>query len=128
MRLEPHHLGIDVSDLDTSLAFYEKLGFERLRVFSAEGGLSIAFMRLGALQLELFAYDRPLPARASGRCLGLRHLALSTDDIERDMRDLKAAGLVREDAETRDLPNGMRLLFFPDPDGTEIEILQQPAS
>jgi catechol 2,3-dioxygenase-like lactoylglutathione lyase family enzyme len=126
MRLEPHHVGINVNDLERSMAFYEKLGFERTRIIPSEPGLTIAFMRLGALSIELFAYAEATAAPArEDHSLGFRHLALRTDDIETTVAELQAAGAVRRDAAIRSLPNGMRLVFFPDPDGVEIEILQE---
>ena len=127
MELQPHHAGINVSDMERSIAFYGMLGFRQVSRSAAEPGLEIAFLRLGALKLELFAYERltPAPVRESTHAIGFRHLALATDDIERDAAELKAAGVVPEEAAVRELPSGVRLLFFDDPDGVEIEILQE---
>lgn len=127
MPLEPHHVGINVADLDRSLAFYEALGFRRTSLRQTRPDLAIAFLALGPLSVELFAYTPAPPAAEPARpCLGFRHLALRTDDIERDAEEFKGLGLVPEDAEIEELPNGMRLLFFPDPDGVELELLQEP--
>lgn len=124
MDLTPHHVGIIVSDLDRSKAFYAALGFEQ-GVEHVSEDKTISFMQLGLLQVELFAYRDAVPAaQGPDRVLGFRHLALETHDIDSALDELKSAGIVPEDAGIRDLPGGWRLLFFDDPDGVEIEIKQ----
>lgn len=124
MDLTPHHVGIIVSDLDRSKAFYAALGFEQ-GVEHVQEEKTISFMQLGPLQVELFAYREPVPAAGPpARTLGFRHLALETHDIDGALAELKAAGVIPEDAAIRELPGGWRLLFFDDPDGVEIEIKQ----
>ena len=58
-----HHLGISVPDLDASIQWYgEKLGFELERKFRIEAiPASCAFIRNGALRIELFMPDQPKP-------------------------------------------------------------------
>lgn len=124
MDLTPHHVGIIVSDLDRSKAFYRALGFEQAAEHISEDK-TISFMRLGSLEVELFAYREPVSAAHSPeRVLGFRHLALETHDIDAALAELKTAGVVSEDAAVLELPAGWRLLFFRDPDGVEIEIKQ----
>lgn len=122
--LRPDHVGIVVSDLERSKGFYRTLGFvdgdERI---TADKTLS--FMRLGELEIELFAYDESVPApELPERVLGFKHLALETQDIDAAFAELRAAGVISEDIAIREVPGGWRLLFFPDPDGMEIEIKQ----
>ena len=124
MDLTPHHIGIIVSDLARSKAFYRALGFEQAEERVGEDK-TLSFLRLGALQLELFAYVEPVPAaEVLPRALGFRHFALETHDIDTVFAELWAAGILPEDAAIRELPTGWRLLFFNDPDGVEIEIKQ----
>lgn len=124
MDLVPHHVGVVVSDLERSKRFYSALGFVLAQERVAEDK-TISFMRLGPLQIELFAYREPVPpAGGPERVLGFRHLALETRDIDATLAELKAGGLVTADAKVRELPDGWRLLFFRDPDGMEIEIRQ----
>lgn len=124
MNLRPDHVGIIVSDLGRSKAFYSALGF----VQGAEhvtDEKTISFMRLGAFEVELFAYREQVPvADVRRRAPGFRHLALETDHIDDDLRELRSLGVVPDDAAIRELPDGWRLLFFNDPDGVEIEIKQ----
>lgn len=122
--LRPDHVGVVVSDLERSKAFYRVLGFVDgdERVMSDK---TLSFMRLGVLDIELFAYNEPVPApELPERTLGFKHLALETHDIDAVFAELRAAGILPEDASIRELPTGWRLLFFNDPDGVEIEIKQ----
>lgn len=124
MDLIPHHIGIVVSDLARSKAFYSALGFrqEQERVSADK---TISFMGLGALKVELFAYSEAVPAaELPSRVLGFKHLALETQDIDTALAELKTAGVVAADASILELPDGWRLLFFHDPDGVEIEVKQ----
>jgi glyoxylase I family protein len=125
VSLEPHHVGIVVSDLGRSKAFYGALGFKTV-LETGDSNKSIVFMGLGDFQVELFWYrETPDGVERLGRRLGFRHLALRTEDIDAELERLRGAGVVREDAAIRDTPGGWRLLFFEDPDGVEIEIMQE---
>lgn len=124
MRLHPHHVGIIVSDLERSLAFYSALGFEP-GVRNSDDAKTIAFVVLGGLELELFHYaETPPRVECEGKVIGFRHLALRTDDVDAALAELKAAGVVAPEIEVREVPGLARLVFFPDPDGIEIEIMQ----
>lgn len=124
MDLAPHHLGIIVSDLERSKAFYGVLGFEQVSERVGEDK-TLTFLQLGGLQLELFWYREPVPAAGvTGRVLGFKHLALETQDIDAAFAELRAAGVLPEGAAIREIPPDWRLLFFNDPDGVEIEIKQ----
>lgn len=124
MQLEAHHVGIIVSDLARSKAFYEVLGFETLTERD-DGTKTICFLELGGFKLELFAYREAPPAVAcEGRAIGFRHLALRTEDMAGTVEELRAAGIIGLDTEPHEIPGLARLMFFRDPDGIEIEITQ----
>jgi len=129
MNLQPHHVGIVVSDLERSTGFYRALGFEVVKDLPSEdGSRAIRFIRLGEFEIELFWYEMPaapvVPPAGKGQ-LGFRHLALRTSDIDATLSSLKALGVVPEELEARKLPIGYSILFLSDPDGLEIEIMQE---
>ena len=126
MHLTAHHVGIIVSNLDKSKAFYAALGFQIVSEVS-DGTKTICFLRLGGFNLELFAYDEPVPQApvAEGRALGFRHFALQTSDLDTTLTELKGLNLVPADATVREVPDIAKLFFFEDPDGIEIEIMQE---
>jgi catechol 2,3-dioxygenase-like lactoylglutathione lyase family enzyme len=128
MQLHPHHVGIVVSDLEASTEFYGALGFTTVSDNQwPDDSRAIRFLQSGTLQLELFWYadTPPAPSLASGKQLGFRHMALMTDDVDVALAELKAAGVVPTDVESRDVPLGYRIAFFNDPNGLEIELSQQ---
>ena len=133
MQLQPHHIGLVVADLGRTTAFYEALGFRIASDLPAEdGSRAIRFLEMGGFQLELFWYAEPAqsdveptPAPAGKGRLGFRHLAFRTDDIDESLARLKQLGFVPADLEVRVVPIGYKLLFLSDPDGVELEIMQE---
>jgi lactoylglutathione lyase len=126
MPLRTGHTGLNVTDLDRSLAFYrDVLGFTLLTE-GKEDGRRYAFLGDGdgSLVLTLWQqaegpYDR---ARA-----GLHHLALTADSstrVEEYQRALTAHGV--EFAYEGVVAHGEGAasggIFFHDPDGTRLEI------
>ena len=130
MQLIPHHVGIVVSDMDRSTAFYEELGFETTAFMPADdGSKAIKFMALGPIMVELFWYaqtpEASAPLGRGERRLGFKHLALRTEDFEGTLAELKAKTLVPRNAVTREIPGRFKLVYFEDPDGLEIEVMQE---
>ncbi len=124
MDLVADHVGIVVSDLEHSKSFYRTLGFTDgdERVMADK---TLSFMHLGDLAIELFAYKDTVPAPdLPERVLGFKHLAFETRDIDAACEELRRAGVIGEEIAIREMPGGWRLLFFPDPDGIEIELKQ----
>ena len=131
MHLTPHHVGLVVADLARTTAFYEALGFRIVSDLPAEdGSRTIRFLELEGFQLELFWYAEPsepssAPVPAGKGQLGFRHLAFHTDDIDGVLAQLKTVGLVPAATEVRVVPIGYKLVFLTDPDGVELEIMQE---
>ena len=131
MNLQPHHIGLVVRDLARSTAFYEALGFRIASDLPAEdGSRAIRFLELEGFSLELFWYaepaePQPASAPAGNGQLGFRHLALRTDDLAAALAELKSLGLVPADLKIRVVPIGFKLVFLSDPDGVEIELMQE---
>lgn len=125
MTLRTGHIGLNVTDLDRSLAFYrDVLGFAVLGE-GKEEGRRFAFLGEGPAPV-LTLWQQAEGAYDSGRA-GLHHLALEAESIERvrayeeALRAYGASfqydGVVahREGAASGGI-------FFHDPDGTRLEI------
>ncbi|AYC41206.1 VOC family protein [Streptomyces griseorubiginosus] len=125
MTLRTGHIGLNVTDLDRSLAFYrDVLGFTALAE-GKEEGRRYAFLGDGdTLVLTLWQQaGQPYgPDRA-----GLHHLAFEADSIER-VREyeeaLRAFGadFAHEGVVAHREGAGSGGIFFHDPDGTRLEI------
>lgn len=119
------HIAVKVSDMGRSLDFYVgKLGFpEMLRLNYADGSLFLVYLRITDTQyLELF--PNGIGDRAPGReAVAVNHFCLTTDDIERTLRELARAGIPL----ARELKLGAddnRQAWIEDPDGVRIEIME----
>ena len=109
-----HHLALIVSSEDIVM-FYKKFGFKEFK--RIERNLDTVFLLQGyGIQLELFV-DASHPLRSMPEPLGLRHIALKVDDIEKVIEDLSlVSSLIMNDWV------GARCCFIKDPDGNTIEL------
>ncbi len=92
-----HHIGIAVSDLETSIASYKRdLGCSvTLRETIAESGVMLAFLELPNTRLELLTPTREgttLAKFLASRGPGLHHLCYEVRDIVGELAKFKAAG------------------------------------
>lgn len=142
--LRVSHLGICVSDWRRSLRFYsELLGFRYVRELERAGepaatlhelpdvAYRAIYLEREGLRIELLHYDRPEarsgPIPRPMNQLGFTHLSLRVDDFEGLLPRLEAAGVeVLERTRIRIPEAGVHSVFIADPDGTRIELVQQP--
>ncbi|MFL5995043.1 MAG: VOC family protein [Streptomyces sp.] len=125
MTLHTGHIGLNVTDLDRSLAFYrDVLGFTPLAE-GKEEGRRYAFLGDGE-NLVLTLWQQAEQPYASQHA-GLHHLALEADTIEkvREYEEaLRAYGVdfAYEGVVAHREGAGSGGIFFHDPDGTRLEI------
>ncbi|MBT8163166.1 MULTISPECIES: VOC family protein [Arthrobacter] len=132
IKYRPHHTAISVRDLDASLAFYTALGFVEVNRTNFDGA-TLTHLQLDEYALELFAYgkNKHLPPLSPGfgndlDVIGLKHLALATDDIDATLAQLRRQGLADDTVEVGALPDGKaKWVFIQDPDGLWVEFLQE---
>ncbi len=114
------HVALHVSDLDRSVAFYERhFGFKKYFQNAASGGMQIAYLKLGDTVLEL-------THRSDGSMTGF-HFCLETDKFDEAVAELQKKGveLVRapHDTAAREArEKGWRRVVFRGPDGEQIEL------
>lgn len=118
------HLGLRVTDLDSSLAFYTALGYAEVgRVPDTDFG-SLTMLQLPDdpfVSLEL-VHDPARPVTDTG---AVNHLVVQTDDLDATIGDLAAKGVTAEPSE--EPGPGIRISWLTDPDGYRIELVQWPA-
>jgi lactoylglutathione lyase len=142
----PHHTGIQVADLERSIAFYrDVLGFElifqwnpqaeyiRTIVGYPDADIHAAVLRMpnSEVFLEILEYRNVEKAPVDTRTAnpGTAHMAFFTDDCDALYAELRAKGVssVSEPVTPTIGPNqGGRAVYMIDPDGIRVEFIQTP--
>jgi len=136
--LTMHHVGIDVDDLDASIAFYSRaLDLETSYEFDIpEMALRGVFLTSTAgWTIELFKRDRG--AKPHGRppdhdlahdMLGIGHFCLHAKDIQATFEKLLAAGATSTLEPTQSPNPNFVIAYLADPEGNLIELIAESAS
>jgi catechol 2,3-dioxygenase-like lactoylglutathione lyase family enzyme len=142
-------VAITVGDMDRSVEFYSTvLFFEKVSDVQASGpaierllgvagtGVRVVTMRLGSEKIELVEYlgrkGRPVPVDARSNDRSFQHIAIIVNDMDQAYLWLRRHNVTQISPEPQRLPDwnpnaaGIRALYFKDPDGHALEILQFP--
>ena len=121
------HVGLRVSDLHRSLAFYTAVGYTVVGTVEGTGFGSVTMLRLPGdsfVTIEL-VHD---PARgAVDLGTGINHLVVQVESLDELLADLAAPGIAAEPPAMPAGPAGPRTTWITDPDGYRIELVQRPA-
>jgi lactoylglutathione lyase len=118
------HTCYRIGDIDRSVAFYEKLGFEESgRMPIGDEAINV-FMNLpGEEPILEFTYNHGIAEYEHGT--GYNHIALAVDDLDATLERLAAEGIEPEKPPYR--PGGRTeghfICFLRDPDGYRIELI-----
>ncbi len=118
------HVGLKVSDMDRSLAFYcDGLGMELLRRKELGPGAASAVVRVGSQEMNLFSEPAFNAPRVGDNPTGMDHFCLEVEagSVEELMAALGRAGIpiAKPPVRRRD---GVSL-FVSDPDGVRVELI-----
>jgi len=140
------HISVTVSDMERSLAFYrDLLGMEQIETHRLEGetiskmaGKEDVIMEVVRLQapespgmlLDLQEYVRPQGKVSDGKLgdVGHSHICFGVPDMAQAYQELKAEG-VKFVSEPVSFDLGwavVHVVFFEDPDGYILELMQVP--
>lgn len=123
MILGAHHIALYTADLDRLRDFYVNLlGLAPAGRFT---GQPILFLDAGGTLIELVGEKAPAEPRGQGWA----HLALRVASVDAAHAELSARGVPFHVA-PKDFPPGaptVRLAFLRDPDGNEVELVEQLA-
>jgi catechol 2,3-dioxygenase-like lactoylglutathione lyase family enzyme len=114
------HFVLTVADPEATVAFYERLGMERVEF--ADGRLAVSF---GRQKINLHQAGRPIQPHARRPTPGSADLCLLVDGtLDEVERELERAGVVFELGPVpRTGANGpIRSLYLRDPDGNLVEL------
>ena len=120
------HTRIRVSDLDQSIGFYSKLGFEcTRRNDKSPAGNQLAFMELEGNEHFLELTHSPdfkveFPEDLMHTCVGVPDIIAYCDKLENDGIEIWP-----EDWRNKFGSGEMKMAFVTDPDGYEVEILER---
>ena len=119
------NIGICVTDLPRSAAFYETLGFSE--AYSNDRGVMLA---AGTVQLFLFASQRSDAERVGrelgvfGNPPGIDHISFAVADVDALYAKLREAGVVFGGPPEHQTW-GARVVGLKDPDGNNLYLLQR---
>ncbi len=143
-------VGIPVTDLDRSVAFYREVltfteesraevaGDDYDHLFGVFGTrLRVARLKLGDERLELMQFvtpaGRPAPADSRSNDLWFQHVAIIVRDMTAAYARLREHGVAHASPGPQRLPDwnpnagGIEAFYFRDPDGNHLEILAFPS-
>ena len=117
------HIGIPTNDIEKTIAFYQKLGFEiALQTVNEEADEKVAFLELETLVIE--TYEVTDPAKAPG---AVDHIAINVKDIEEAFRFVNEAGLNNTNDIIHSLPffeNGVKFFTIEGANKEKVEFNQ----
>lgn len=117
--LKVHHIALKSPNYEKAKAFYTQvMGFPLVGQIP---GKDIVFIDIGGATIELISTE---PGCHECPASGFVHLAFEVDDVDATYRDLVSKG-VAFFIEPKDVGD-IRLAFFRDPDGNELELFHSP--
>ena len=117
------HVGIPTNDIEATIEFYGKLGFEvALQTVNEEANEKVAFLKLNNLVIE--TYENKAAKMESG---AIDHVAIDVKDIEKVYELINQADLNTTSDIIHFLPfweNGVRFFTIEGPNKEKIEFSQ----
>lgn len=117
------HIGIPTNDIEKTIAFYQKLGFEiALQTANEEANEKVAFLKLETLVIE--TYENKAAKMESG---AIDHVAINVKDIEEVYRYIEENQMNTTSDTIHFLPfwdNGVRFFTIEGPNKEKVEFSQ----
>ena len=117
------HIGIPTNDIEKTIEFYKKLGFETaLQTINEEAGEKVAFLKLKTLVIE--TYENKQAKLTSG---AIDNIAINVKDIEEVYHYIEEKQMNTTNDEIHFLPfweNGVRFFTIEGPNKEKIEFSQ----
>ena len=117
------HIGIPTNDIEKTIAFYQKLGFEiALQTVNEEADEKVAFLELETLMIETYENKAAKMERGA-----IDHVAINVKDIEEVYRYIEAEKMNTTKDTIHFLPfwdNGVRFFTIGGPNKEKVEFSQ----
>jgi len=122
------HIAYHCRNLAAQEAFYTRhFGFKRCRTFNRGTPGEFFLLKLGSMRLEFFSAKAETHPGAKGgeQSIGYRHLAFEVERLEPIVEALRAEGVDLDPIkDVSHLVSGLRIVFFRDPEGNIVELLE----
>jgi len=122
------HTCYRIGDIDRSVAFYRKLGFEEVGRMPIRDEAINVFMNLpgdgDVPRLEL-TYNHGVDSYDLGT--GYNHIAIGVEDLDAVLARLAEQGVEPEKPPYRVGEGAHRICFVRDPDGYRVELIERPS-
>jgi lactoylglutathione lyase len=121
------HTALWVQDLDRSVAFYKKIGFEEIGRGTINDGSTVVMLNLpgdgdvATLQLMYHEIMLPISVRT-----GYSHITLQVDNLDAKLVELSAGGVLFLEPQRPYGEEGLTCCFIRDPDGYGIDLVEWP--
>ena len=117
------HIGIPTNDIEKTVEFYKKLGFEiAFQTVNEEANEKVAFLKLHTLVIE--TYENKAAVMQAG---AVDHVAIDVKDIEKVYSMINQAGLNSTQDTIHFLPfweNGVKFFTIEGPNKEKVEFSQ----
>lgn len=114
------HIGLNVQDVDKSMAFYQKVFGCNLVEKYEDDRIKIIFASCGNNVLEFVQNKLPQATPLAGV---VSHIAFNVEKLEEQIKRIKELGVKCISEEPRDF-NGGKIFFFEGPDGERLEFVE----
>ncbi len=120
------HFALNCRDRKAQERFFRKhFGFVRARVFNHNEPNEFVMLKLEDFRLELFSSNAEPDAAGGEQPIGFKHLAFAVDSLEQKIEELEADGITPDPIiDCNGICPGMRVVFFRDPEGNILELMQ----
>ena len=116
------HLGIPTADVQATIAFYQRLGFEMMWKSGPDSPNDVAFLKLHDLVVETYYAQAPVMKEGA-----IDHVAINVRDIDAAFSFCKENGFTLLDQEINFLPfleNGVRFFTIQGVNNEKVEFNQ----
>jgi lactoylglutathione lyase len=114
------HIGVMVTDLPRSVAFYQKTFAAQVLEQYDKPHVAIALLDVAGVPIELLQFKNAAPRPAGV----VDHVSLLADDVRAEVARLQSLGVTFEPDSPREVLDGCVAAFFSGPDGERIELFQ----
>ena len=122
-----NHIALNCRDKLAQEKFYIKhFGFQRCRTFNRGRPNEFFLLKLGSMRLELFGNGNATESDRGGeQAVGFKHFAFEIPKLEPFIDALRADGVdIDPIREVPFLAPGARIVFFRDPEGNIVELME----